>query len=74
VILKLSEAKTGKLYKVEDTAGLQLLSKRLAILGLNAGVFIQLLSLYKHGAVVKTPLGDIALGSDLLDFIMVTVV
>ena len=73
MLLKLSEAKTGKLYKVEDTTELQKLSKRLAILGLNTGVFIQLLSLYKHGAVVKTPFGDIALGSDLLESIMVTV-
>ena len=73
MILKLSEAETGKLYKVEDTSALQKFTKRLAVLGLNTGVFIQLLSLYKHGAVVKTPFGDIAIGSDLLDSIMVTV-
>ena len=74
MLLKLSQAKAGKHYKVEDMTALQSLSRRLAILGLNTGVFIQLLSVYKHGAVVKTPFGDIALGSDLLDSIMVTVV
>jgi Fe2+ transport system protein FeoA len=74
VLLKLSQAKAGKKYKVEDMTALQALSKRLAILGLNTGVFIQLLSVYKHGAVVKTPFGEIAIGSDLLDSIVVTVV
>lgn len=73
-MLKLSQAKTGEHYKVEDLTLLESLSKRLAILGLNTGVFIELMALYKHGAVVKTPFGEIALGSDLLDSIKVTVV
>lgn len=73
MLLKLSQAKAGKQYKVEDMTALQAISKRLAILGINTGVFIQLMSVYKHGAVVKTPFGDIAIGSDLLDSIMVTV-
>ena len=74
MLLKLSQATAGKFYKVEDMTALQALTKRMAILGVNTGVFIQLLSLYKHGAVVKTPCGEIAIGSDLLDAIMVTVV
>lgn len=71
-MLKLSQAQAGKHYKVEKLSGLKSLSQRLAILGLNAGVLIQIMALYKHGAVVKTSLGDIALGSDLLDSILVT--
>lgn len=74
MLLKLSQATAGNHYKVADMTALQALSKRLAILGVNTGVFIELLSLYKHGAVVKTSCGDIALGSDILDSIMVKVV
>ncbi|MFK8011518.1 MAG: FeoA domain-containing protein [Marinicellaceae bacterium] len=70
--MKLSQAKAGNQYKVEDMGSLQVLSQRLALLGLNAGVFIELMSIYKHGALVKTPFGDVAIGSDLLDSIMVT--
>jgi Fe2+ transport system protein FeoA len=74
LLLKLSQATTGKFYKVEEMIALQALAKRLAVLGMNTGVLIQLLSLYKHGAVVKTNCGEIAIGADLLDSIMVTVV
>ena len=74
MLLKLSQATAGKHYKVEDMTALQALSKRLAILGVNTGVFIELLSLYKHGAIVKTTCGDIALGADILDSIMVKAV
>ena len=49
------------------------LSKRLAILGLNTGVLIEVMALYKHGAVVQTPCGKIALGADLLDSIFITI-
>ena len=73
-MLKLSQAQTGKHYKIEKLTQFKSLSKRLAILGLNTGVFIQILSLYKHGAVIKTKLGDIAIGADILDSILVTVV
>jgi len=71
-LLPLNQAKTGKQYKVENLKLLKSLSKRLAILGLNTGVLIELIALYKHGALVKTPFGNIALGSDLLDSILVS--
>ncbi|HHL31303.1 MAG TPA: ferrous iron transport protein A [Oceanospirillales bacterium] len=73
-MLKLSHAKIGKKYKVEKLTLLDSLSKRLAILGVNVGVCIELLALYKHGAMLKTSSGKIALGADLLDAIVVTVV
>ena len=71
-MLKLSQAQAGIQYKVENLTLLKSLSKRLAILGLNKGGFIELLALYKHGAVVKTTSGKIALGVDVLDSIQVT--
>ena len=71
-MLKLSQAQTGQQYKVEKLMSLQALSKRLAILGLNTGVLIEVLALYKHGAVVKTINGKIAIGADIIDSIMVT--
>ena len=70
--MKLSQAQTGKQYQVTRLTLLKALSKRLAILGINSGVIIELLSLYKHGAVIKTPCGNVALGTDLLDSILVT--
>lgn len=72
-MLTLSQAAPGKQYKIESLKLLKSLSKRLAILGLNTGVFIELLALYKHGALVKTANGNIALGSDVLDQILVTI-
>ena len=71
-MLKLSQAQTGKHYKVEKLLSLKSLSKRLAILGLNSGVLIEIMALYKHGAVIKTTNGKIALGSDILDSIILT--
>jgi len=73
-LLKLSQAQAGKKYKVESLLSLKSLSKRLAILGLNTGVLIELLALYKHGAIVKTACGKVALGADLLDAIQVTII
>jgi len=71
-LLKLSQATTGKFYHVEDLSLLKSLAKRLAVLGLNTGVLIEILALYKHGAMIKTPCGDLAIGTDLLDAILVT--
>ncbi len=73
-MLPLIQAQTGKQYKVESLNALKSLTKRLAILGLNTGVLIELVALYKHGAVIKTPFGNIALGADLLDSITVSLV
>lgn len=71
-MINLSQAQAGKHYKVESLISLKSLSKRLAILGLNTGVLIEILALYKHGAVIKTTCGNIALGADLLESIQVT--
>ena len=71
-MLPLNQAQTGKKYKVENLKALKSLSKRLAVLGLNTGVLIELVALYKHGAVVRTSFGNVALGTDLLESIVVT--
>lgn len=71
-LMNLSQVKAGKQYKIESLVALKSLSKRLAILGFNTGVFIEILALYKHGAVIKTGCGKIALGTDLLESIQVT--
>lgn len=73
-MLKLSEAQSGRKYKIERLNSLHSLAKRTAILGLSSGVFIELLALYKHGALIKTPFGNIALGVDVLDSILVSLI
>ena len=73
-MLKLSQTKCGKQYKVERLISFKSLSKRLAILGLNSGVLIEILAIYKHGALISTSNGKIAVGADLLDSILVTIV
>ncbi|HOP21638.1 MAG TPA: ferrous iron transport protein A [Gammaproteobacteria bacterium] len=70
--MKLSQAQTGKSYKVEELKILGSLAQRMAILGLTTGVLIELLALYKHGALIQTGSGAIAIGSDLLELISVT--
>lgn len=70
--MTLSQAQAGKKYKIENLSLLKSLAKRLAILGLNTGVLIELLTLYKHGALVKTANGNIALGNDVLELIQVS--
>ncbi len=73
-MIALSKAKKGEQYKIENLKALKSLSHRMAILGLNVGAFIELMALYKHGAVIKTPFGTLALGSDVLDSILVSLV
>ncbi|MCF6288627.1 MAG: ferrous iron transport protein A [Proteobacteria bacterium] len=68
----LSQAQVGKRYKIENLSLLKSLAKRLAVLGLNTGVFIELLSLYKHGALIKTINGNIALDTNILELIQVS--
>ncbi len=70
-MLTLSQAQTGQTYQIMTLNLIESLSKRLAVLGINSGVFIQILALHKHGAVIKTASGNIALGSDVLDAIKV---
>lgn len=70
-LLKLSQAQKGQTYQIIKLNLLESLSKRLAILGINPGVFINVVALHKHGAVIKTPSGNIALGADVLDAIQV---
>lgn len=73
-MLKLSDTQAGKKYTITGLMPLQSLSQRLAVLGLNTGVLIEILSLYKHGAVIKTQCGKIALGADILQAIKVEAV
>lgn len=70
--MKLSQVQKGRSYTIKRFEGLNSLAKRLAILGLNTGAVIQLTALYHHGALIKTNVGDVAIGRDLLDQIRVT--
>lgn len=71
-VVKLSQAQFGKKYKIENLSLRQSLAQRMAILGLSAGMMVEVMALYKHGALIKTSFGDIALDSELLDFIVVS--
>lgn len=71
VLLKLSQAQTGQTYQITKLSLIESLSKRLAVLGINSGVFVEILALHKHGAVIKTSSGNLALGTDVLDAIQV---
>jgi Fe2+ transport system protein FeoA len=71
-VFKLSQAKSGQKYIIESLDVLKSMSRRLAILGLNAGVIIEIIALHKHGAVIKTPFGDIALDSNYMDSVLVS--
>jgi len=70
--LKLSQVQKGKNYKVESFIGLNSLARRVAVLGLNTGAIIEMTALYNHGALIKTNMGSVAIGRDLLEMIRVT--
>ncbi|MEZ5471007.1 MAG: hypothetical protein R3E90_04445 [Marinicella sp.] len=50
------------------------MSQKLTLMGLGIGMMIELTALYKHGAVVKTPFGNIAVGPDLINSISVSLI
>lgn len=70
--VQLSQAKAGKTYQVCQNTCSVSLSQKLTLMGLGMGMMIELIALYKHGAVVKTPFGNIAVGSDLINSISVS--
>ncbi len=72
--LQLSQAKAGKTYQVCRNACSDSLSQKLTLMGLGLGMMIELVALYKHGAVIKTPFGNIAVGSDLINSISVSLI
>ena len=61
----LSQAQAGYTYRVCQNTCNESLSQKLTLMGLGMGMVIELIALYKHGAVVKTPFGNIAVGADL---------
>lgn len=73
-VYSLSQAKSGQKYRVEGLTLLKSLSYRMKLLGLSVGAMIEIIVLHKHGAVVKTPVGDIALDSGLLDSVQVSII
>jgi hypothetical protein len=48
------------------------MNQKLTLMGLGLGMMIELVALYKHGAVILTPFGNIAVGSDLINSISVS--
>ncbi len=72
--VQLSQAKTGKTYQVCQNLCSESLCQKLTLMGLGMGMMIELIALYKHGAVIKTPFGNIAVGSDLINSISVSLI
>ncbi|MCX7552571.1 ferrous iron transport protein A [Marinicella sp. S1101] len=73
ISLQLSQAKTGKTYQICDNTCSDTLRQKLALMGLGLGMVIELVALYKHGAVIKTSFGHIAMGADLINTISVSI-
>jgi Fe2+ transport system protein FeoA len=70
--VQLSHAQTGKTYQVGSKACSESMNQKLTLMGLGLGMMIELVALYKHGAVIITPFGNIAVGSDLISSISVS--
>ena len=70
--LQLAQASAGQTYQVCQTHCSESMSQKLTLMGLGLGMMIELIALYSHGAVVKTPFGHMAVGSDLITAITVT--
>ncbi|MFC3194815.1 hypothetical protein ACFODZ_11245 [Marinicella sediminis] len=72
--VQLSKATAGRTYQVCQNVCSESMSQKLTLMGLGLGMMIELIALYKHGAVVKTPFGNIAVGSDLINSISVSLI
>ena len=72
--VQLSQAQTGKTYQVCQNACSESLSQKLTLMGLGMGMMIELIAMYKHGAVISTNFGNIAVGSDLINSISVSLI
>jgi Fe2+ transport system protein FeoA len=72
--VQLSQAKAGQTYQICKSACSESMSQKLTLMGLGIGMMIELMALYKHGAVVKTPFGNIAVGPDLINSISVSII
>ena len=70
--VQLSQAKTGQTYQVCQNTCSESLSQKLTLMGLGMGMVIELIAMYKHGAVISTSFGNIAVGSDLIKSISVS--
>ena len=72
--VQLSKAKTGTTYQVCQNNCSESLNQKLTLMGLGMGMMIVLIAQYKHGAVIQTPFGNIAIGSDLINSISVSLI
>lgn len=70
--LQLAHATAGHAYQVCQTECSDAMNQKLTLMGLGLGMMIELIALYSHGAVVRTPFGHMAVGSDLVSAITVT--
>ena len=70
--VQLSNATAGNTYQIHHNECAEGLQQKLTLLGLGLGMVVELMALYKHGAVVKTPFGHIAVGTDLVNAIAVS--
>ena len=72
--VQLSQAQAGKTYQVGPKSCSEAMNQKLTLMGLGLGMMIELVALYKHGAVIVTPFGNIAVGSDLINSISVSLI
>lgn len=70
--MQLNQAQTGKTYQVCHNICSESMSQKLTLMGLGMGMMIELIAMYKHGAVINTNFGNIAVGSDLIKSISVS--
>jgi Fe2+ transport system protein FeoA len=69
--MHLKDIPTGTAYRVSALTRFPHLRRRLAILGIRPGMLIELLARYHHGALVRTPFGELALGPEFLESVEV---
>ena len=72
ILLKLSNAITGNDYQVTDLDLVEPYKKRLAIMGLNNGVVVQILASHTQGSIIQTASGKLALDTEIIEAIEVT--
>ncbi len=70
--MQLKDIPAGSVFRVSALTRFPHLRRRLAILGIRPGMLIELLARHHHGALVRTPFGELALGPELLESVEVS--
>ncbi len=70
--MRLKDISPGAPYRVSALTRFPHLRRRLAILGIRPGMLIELMARYHHGALVRTPFGELALGPEFMESVEVS--